>query len=132
MKNVICRSIVLIAVLLVLRAAGWSQDSPKPVKEKKAMLHVTVTGGNKAQAVRGADVIVRSGDGAFAEITNTNAQGAASISNVPFGSIMLQVAAQGWKTSGRHLDFKKEEFIQIKLESEQKEAEPAPSPTPPY
>lgn len=130
MKSVICGSIVLVVLLLVLPGTVSSQDPPKPNREKKAMLHVVVTGGNNAKPVGGADVIVRSGDGEFAEITSTNAQGAARLSNVPFGSIMVRVAAQGWKTSGRQLDFQKEGSIEVKLESEQREIVPTPSPTP--
>ncbi len=130
MKSPVCGSIVLVLVLLVLPGTGSSQDPLRANKDKKAMLHLFVTGGDKAKPVDGADVIVRSGDGAFAENTNTNAQGAASVSNVPFGSIMVQVIAPGWKTSGRQFDFKKEEVIQVNLESDQKEKAPEPSPTP--
>ncbi|HUS10509.1 MAG TPA: carboxypeptidase-like regulatory domain-containing protein [Pyrinomonadaceae bacterium] len=131
MKYPLRGSLVLVfLILLVLPGTGSSQDPLKPNKEKKAMLHVVVTGGDKTRPVNGADVTVRSGDGAFAENTNTNVQGAATVSNVPFGSIVIQITAQGWKTHGRHIDFKEEKFIQVNLESNQTVPAPEPSPTP--
>jgi hypothetical protein len=133
MKNPLRGSLVLVfLILLVLPSTGSSQDPLKPNKEKKAVLHVVVTGGNKANPVNGADITVRSSDGAFAENTNTNAQGSAIVSNVPFGSIVIQVTAQGWKTQGRQIDFKEEKFIQVNLESNQTTPPPPqPSPTQP-
>jgi hypothetical protein len=131
MTNPLRGSIVSIClILLFLPAASSSQDLLKPNKEKKGMLHVVVTGGDKAKPVSGADVIVRSGDGVFAENTNTNAEGSASMSNVPFGSIKLQVAALGWKTSGLEVDFREGKSIQVKLEPEQRKMPPGATPTP--
>ena len=123
-------SICLLLLLLVLPAASSSQNLLRPNKDKKGMLHVVVTGGDQAKPINGADVAVRSGDGQFLENTNTNAQGAASMSNVPFGVIVVQVAAMGWKTSGSQYDFKEGISIQVKLEADHPATPPQPSPTP--
>jgi hypothetical protein len=134
MKKLICGSIAAIClILLFLPVAGSSQEpspspSPRQTRERRGRLHVVVTGG--ARPVSGADVMVRSGDGDFSESTNTNSQGAAAMSNVPFGSIKVQVAAQGWKTSGRQYDFKEGTSIQVNLEPDQREKPPEGSPTP--
>ena len=131
MTNLLRRSIVPIClILLFLPAASFSQDPLRIVKEKKGRLHLVVTGGDKAIPVSGADVTVRTGDGEFAENTNTDAQGAANMSSVPFGTIVVQVVAMGWKTSGREYDFKEGTSIQVKLEPDQKERAPEPTPTP--
>ncbi len=128
MINPIRLSIVSIClIVLLLPAASSSQDLLRPNKDKRGRLHVVVTGGDKAKPISGADVTVRSADGDFSENTNTNAQGTANMSNVPFGMIIVQVAAQGWKTSGGQYDFKEGISVQVNLESEQK---PEPSPTP--
>lgn len=134
MTNPIRGSIVAIClILLILPAIGFSQDpspspSPRPSRERRGRLHVVVTGGDRARPVSGADVIVRSSDGGFSESTNTNSQGAAAMSNVPFGSIKVQVAAQGWKTSGGQYDFREGRSIQVKLEADQRPPEASPTP----
>jgi Carboxypeptidase regulatory-like domain len=119
-------------ILLLLPATSSSQEmsAPKPPRERKGRLHLTVTGGDRSKPVSGADVIVRSGDGGFSEITNTNSQGAANLANVPFGLIRVQIAAQGWKTSGGQYEFKEGRSIQVNLEREQQERPRDPSPTP--
>lgn len=117
-------------MLLFLPAASFSQDTaaPRPARERKGRLRLVVTGGSNP--LKGADVIVRSGDGEFSENTNTNAQGAANMANVPFGLIIVQVTAQGWKTSGRQYEFKEGGSIQVNLERDQRERLPEASPTP--
>jgi hypothetical protein len=130
MTNALRRVVSICLILLALSAASSSQGLLAPKRVRKGMLHIIVTGGDKAKPVNGADVIVRSSDGEFSENTNTNAQGDANMSNVPFGSIVVQVVALGWKTSGRQYDFKEEKPIQVNLAADktEKPSEPTPSP----
>ena len=92
-------------------------------RETRGRLQVIVTGGGESKPVNGADVLVRwqTGDKLFEESTKTDSQGVANISSVPHGTILVQITALGWKTSGLQFDFKNESPIPVHLEQEQKE-----------
>ena len=80
----------------------------------------------------GADILVRSlaSDQDFQETSQTNAQGVASVADVPYGTTLIQVTAQGWKNSGNRYDLnKRDQTIKIQLQ-EVEEARPSPTPTP--
>jgi len=89
-----------------------------------------VAGGNQTGPVVGAQVLVKSDvqDEDFEETLSTDPQGVANVSNVPRGSVLIQVTAQGWISAGmRHELTKKEQTVKIEMTAEEG---PSPSPTP--
>ena len=95
-------------------------------------LRVVVTGGRQSVPVVGADVLVKSlAEGeAFEDTVPTDSQGVANVSEVPLGTVLIQVTALGWTTStGQYELNKKEQTIPIQLK--EVEEKPTPTPTPP-
>ena len=95
-------------------------------------LRITVSGKKSGSdvSVAGADVLVRSSNGDFEANPTTDASGVASVSDVPFGKVLIQVTAAGWKTFGHTYDLnKKEQTVAIDLKPAEGAA-PSPSPTP--
>jgi hypothetical protein len=129
--------LICIGIVFVASTAGFPK-SAKRGNQNRTNLHVEVTGlkkGNgrgQAAAVVGADILVRSlaRDQDFSETSQTNSQGVASVAEVPFGTTLIQVTAQGWKNSGDRYELnRRDQTIKIQLK-EAEEAAPSPSPTP--
>jgi len=87
-----------------------------------------VAGRNQTGPVVGAQVLVKSEVQDEDFEVSTDSQGVANVSNVPRGSVLIQVTAQGWISAGmRHELTKKEQTVKIEMKAEEG---PSPSPTP--
>jgi len=117
------------SVWLVLFVAGTllSQEPARSPEKQKGRLRVAVTSSENNQPISGADVLVRRPDGTFEESTKTDSQGVANIANVPYGNLVIQTLARGYKNWGAQVDFKTEKAVAVKLDPDEK---PKPSPTP--
>lgn len=122
------RAFCIVLAILFLPATLPSQDISGH-KEKKGKLRIQVTGKGNSHPVNGADVFVRAKDEGFEQSTKTDSQGVATLASVPRGSLVIQIAASGWKTWGGQVDFKDDKPIQVTLEKDQTER-PSPTPTP--
>ena len=126
--------LICIGLVFVVSTAGFPRSFERG-KQNRTNLHVEVTGkkaNGRGPAVVGADILVRSlaSDQDFSETSQTNAQGVASVADVPYGTTLIQVTAQGWKNSGNRYELnKKDQTIRIQLQ-EVEEARPSPTPTP--
>lgn len=115
-------TLLVSVILIALPQRMHSQD------HKKGRVQVTVIGGNPSAPVKGADVMVSSGSGDFHERDQTSSRGVVTLTNVPQGTLVVQIAAPGWKTSGsQHVLSTDRLTITITLE---KVAAPPPSPSP--
>ncbi len=113
--------VVLLTISASLRAS---------VVQNKTKLRITVSGkkSDKTISIAGADVLVRSNDGGFEANPPTDSKGIANVSEVPYGKVLIQVNAAGWKTFGQFYDLnRKEQTIPVELELA---APPTPTPTP--
>ena len=132
------QTLVICIGLVFVASIGASPKPSKRGNQNRANLHVEVTGLKKvngrsqAAAVVGADILVRSlaRDQDFSETSQTNSQGVASVADVPYGTTLIQVTAQGWKNSGDRYELnRRDQTIKIQLK-EIEEARPSPTPTP--
>ena len=120
--------------LVFLASIGVFPKSSERRHQNRANLHVEVTGPRRSgqAAVVGAEVLIKSlarGQD-FEETSKTDSQGVASVADVPFGSTLIQVTAQGWKNSGDRYELnRKDQTIKIQLTAAEEER-PTPSPTP--
>ena len=121
-----------------LAAIGVFPRSFARAKQNRTNLHIEVTGlksvngRDQAAGVAGAKVLVKAlaADQEFEETSATNSQGVASVADVPYGTTLIQVTAQGWKNSGNRYELnKRDQTIKVQLK-EAEEAAPSPSPTP--
>lgn len=116
---------MVVVIAASLHAAVLSSQNQNQTK-----LRISVSGKKAGQSasIAGADILLRSGDGDFEANPTTDGQGVANISAVPFGKVLIQVTAAGWKTFGHNYDLnKKEQSIVIELKPAQ---EPPARPTP--
>ena len=127
--------LICIGLVFVVSTAGFPRSFGRE-KQNRTNLHVEVTGkkanGRGQAAIVGADILVRSlaSDQDFQETSQTNAQGVASVADVPYGTTLIQVTAQGWKNSGNRYELnKRDQTIKIQLQ-EVEEARPSPTPAP--
>lgn len=98
-------------------------------QERKGKIQVTVHGGTSNSPVKGADVHVRSSSGEFEDSAQTNNNGVASLSNVPHGTMLIQITARGWRTAGgQHV--LNGERLNVSVTLDKVEAMPSPSPNP--
>ena len=124
------RAIVMGAGAVLLLAIAASLRASVPQNQNQTKLRITVNGKKSGQSlsVAGADVLLRTSDGDFEANPTTDAQGIANISQVPFGRVLIQVTAAGWKTFGHTYELnKREQTITIELKPAQ---EPTPTPRP--
>lgn len=90
------------------KKSGEKKSDSKKSNSKKApnvSLQVTVTD-ESGEPVRGVNVFVKqdSDDGEFEKTERTNAEGAATLTKLPLGSVTVQVIGAGWKSWGANLD----------------------------
>jgi Carboxypeptidase regulatory-like domain len=123
------RSFCSVGLVLLLAGTLLSQEPPRAPREQKGRLRVTVTSTENNEPIAGADVSVRLPDGSFEDSTKTDSQGVANIANVPYGNLVIQTYARGYKNWGGHVDFKNEKLVPVKLEPNEK-PKPTPTPTP--
>ncbi len=121
-KRMVCAGLILLVLLLP------SSVSPQN-RERRGRLRVTVVGGPNSAPINGAEVMVKSTAAArsFAESAPTNSNGVASISEVPFGPVVIQATARGWRPSGDQLLLAAEKLnVVIRLEQVGPGTEPSP------
>ena len=124
-KHRIAVFFVLAITVLCLPDTLVSQET------KKGRVQITVTGGTSSGPIKGADVVVRSADGDFQETDQTNSHGVSVLSNVPQGTLLIQIAAPGWKTSGsQHVLNSDRLNITISLVADRPPPTPAPTSSP--
>jgi hypothetical protein len=132
------KALLICLGLVFLAAIGVFPKSLARAKQNRTNLHIEVTGlkrvngRDQAAGVAGANVLVKAlaTDQEFEETSATNSQGVANVADVPYGTTLVQVTAQGWKNSGNRYELnRRDQTIQIQLK-EAEEAAPSPSPTP--
>ena len=119
-------------MMFLVIAAGLRASVPGTQNHNQTKLKISVSGKRSGQntSIAGADILLRSQNGNFEANPTTDSQGVANISAVPFGKVLIQVTAAGWKTFGHNYDLnKKEQSITIELKPSQ-EPTPAPAPSP--
>jgi phosphatidylserine/phosphatidylglycerophosphate/cardiolipin synthase-like enzyme len=131
-KKVLQVTSLFFATLMSLLATASRPPVSQAIIQHKTKLQVMVsgqrTGTNQTVAIGGADVSVSSDEGDFE--AQTDSQGVAILSDVPFGKYRVQVTAAGWKTYGQDWELNsKEKTITVQLKAAQ-ETVPAPSPAP--
>lgn len=106
--------------------------------QSRTNLHVVVTGLKQVAGIKqalpvvGAMVLVTSqaANHGFEETAPTDAQGIAIFSDVPHGTVTVQITASGWVTyGGPHQLNKRDQTINIQLQ-EAAGTTPSPTPTP--
>jgi len=123
-RKALNKRILICAGLMVLLALSASLRAS--VVQNKTKLRITVSGkkSDGSMSIAGADVLLRSTDGVFEANPSTDSKGVANVSQVPYGKVLIQVTAAGWKTFGQFYDLnRKEQTIPVELE-------PSPQPTP--
>jgi Carboxypeptidase regulatory-like domain len=112
-------------ILCLVPLTVLSQDettAPEPKATDKPELievQLKVTDKKTGDAVDNADVLVRwgEGDGADSENAVTNSKGIARLKNVPRGSVMVRVIANGYRATAPSVDLKdRKQPIKIELE----------------
>src|SRR5438270_12505494 len=100
------KALLICSGLVFLASIGVFPKSSERGNQNRTNLHVEVTGlgsdnGRSQAPIVGAEVLVKSlaRDQDFEETSQSNSQGVASVADVPFGSTLIQVTAQGWKSS---------------------------------
>ncbi|MGZ8843470.1 MAG: hypothetical protein ACXW18_07395 [Pyrinomonadaceae bacterium] len=118
-----------LAALLTI-AVSLEASVPRNQNQNQTKLRITVNGKRSGQSrsVEGADILLKANNGNFEANPSTDSQGIANISQVPFGKVVIQVTAVGWRTFGHTYDLnRREQTITIELKPA---AEPTPTPTP--
>ena len=111
---------VIAATVLLSAAAVCRAQNPPPADspktkvdqiEQTSRVTVEVSGGEKDVPVENASVYVKyieerkvRKDKTLEMNVKTNRDGAAHIPNAPYGRVLIQVVAEGWKTYGRWHD----------------------------
>jgi hypothetical protein len=108
-----------------ISAAPPSKDSP-PQDQGESLSRVTieVLGGEKDTPVENASVYLKyveerklKKDKKLELNVKTNREGIAHIPNTPFGRVLIQVVAEGWKSYGRWYDINEvKQTIKVHLE----------------
>jgi len=84
-------------------------------------LQIKVTDKKGGSAIDNADVLVKWGEGQESDSGSaiTNSRGIARVKDVPRGTVVIRVIANGYKTAAPKIDLKKEQQpIKIELEKE--------------
>lgn len=120
--------ILLLALAVIFLPTVLSaQSGDKSAKEKPqgtTKLRIEVTAGEQGDPVDSASVYVRftedrklRKDKKTEQNWKTNKDGVVKVPDLPRGSIMIQVIAQGWKTFGQWYDLDQDEqTIKIRLQ----------------
>jgi hypothetical protein len=120
LKNGLIWSTVILCV--VPRAVLPSQEEAKTAKKPQLIeLQIKVTDKKNGSAIDNADVLVKWGEGQESDSGSaiTNSKGIAKVKDVPRGSVVIRVIANGYKTAAPKIDLKKEgQPIKIELEKE--------------
>jgi hypothetical protein len=120
----------LVALLTIAVSLKASVPRNQNQNQNQTRLRITVNGKRSGQtkSVANADILLKANNGNFEANPSTDSQGVANIAQVPFGKVIIQVTAAGWKTFGHSYDLnKREQTITIELKPAQ---EPTPTPTP--
>jgi hypothetical protein len=110
-----CLTFILTGLLVAGMAAQSSQapapKTPPQRPESISRLTIEVTGGDKDAPVENASVYVKYveehklfKDKKFELNVKTNREGMAHVPDAPFGKVLIQVVAEGWKTYGKWLE----------------------------
>jgi hypothetical protein len=124
----LCLTVLILAAHQTMAqssAAPLSKDSP-PQDQGEPLSRVTieVLGGEKDTPVENASVYLKyveerklKKDKKLELNVKTNREGIAHIPNTPFGRVLIQVVAEGWKSYGRWYDVNEaKQTIKIHLE----------------
>jgi len=121
-------SVLLLALsVILLPSILRAQSGDKPAKEKQegtTKLRIEVTAGDEGKPVESASVYVRYTQGRklgkdkkIEQNWKTNKDGVVKVSEVPRGSVMIQVIAAGWKTFGKWYEMDQDEqTVKIRLQ----------------
>lgn len=133
-RKALTKTVLIGAGLAALLTIAVSLEASVPrnqnLNQNQTKLRITVNGKRSGQSrsVAGADILLKANNGNFEANPSTDAQGIANISQVPFGKVIIQVTAAGWKTFGHTYDLnRREQTITIELKPA---SEPTPTPTP--
>ncbi len=106
------------------QAAGQKDQKKKDDAERTTTLKIVVTGGDKNQPVENASVYIRYREARFLRKDRqielnlkTNREGVAQMPDLPRGTVLIQVVAEGWNTFGHYYTLDQDrQTIQIHLE----------------
>jgi hypothetical protein len=124
----LCLTVLILAAqqtMAQISAAPFPKDPP-PQDQGESLSRVTieVLGGEKDTPVENASVYLKyveerklKKDKKLELNVKTNREGIAHIPNTPFGRVLIQVVAEGWKSYGRWYDINEvRQTIKIHLE----------------
>ncbi len=118
----------LVALLAIPLAAQDKSPSPAKGKPGKPVianrLTIEVTGGEDKKPIENASVYVKfvephalRKDKKYQLNVKTNRDGVTHVPDAPFGKVLIQVIAEGWKTFGRWYEItESQQTVQIHLE----------------
>jgi hypothetical protein len=124
----LCLTVLILAAHQTMAqiSAAPSSKEPAPQDQGESLSRVTieVLGGEKDTPVENASVYLKyveerklKKDKKLELNVKTNREGIAHIPNTPFGRVLIQVVAEGWKAYGRWYDINEaKQTIKIHLE----------------
>jgi carboxypeptidase family protein len=118
-KRLIWSTVILCVVPRVVLPSQEEAKTPK--KPQLIEVQIKVTDKKDGSAIDNADVLVKWGEGEESDSGSaiTNSKGIAKVKDVPRGSVVIRVIANGYKTAAPKIDLKKEgQPIKIELEKE--------------
>jgi len=126
MTNQLTRYVLSIAAVMLLSFPSLSFAQCVTPKTRKVRtvthLRIEVTAGDEAEAVKGADVFVKTEDedSPFDRTLKTDKNGVVSFAKVPRVRVLIQVTAAGCKTFGKKYVLEDEsQTIAIRLQKDE-------------